>query len=126
MAFKIALTIVKIILNSIAHPKPETSKPGTNLPTNNTIKALITKVKRPSVKILIGKVKIIKIGLITAFTNPKTTAANKAAPKPVNFTPGIKKAAIVTATVLISQLIIIFIYFFQFINNHACLNHTKI
>lgn len=76
------------MLNNIARQKPATSNPGTIQATSITSKALITNVKSPRVKMLIGKVKIIKIGLIIAFTIPKTSATNNAAIKVETVTPG--------------------------------------
>lgn len=55
--------------------------PGTTNVARYKIAALITKVKSPRVKILIGKVSRIKIGLITIFKSPTTTAASNAVVK---------------------------------------------
>lgn len=58
----------------IADHRPATAKPLTKLATNKTNRPFKTSVKSPKVKILIGKVKIIKIGLTIALRIPKTTA----------------------------------------------------
>jgi len=72
----------KIILNKRATKNPLTLKPGNIAAAKPTIKAFITRVNSPNVKMFIGKVKKIKIGRIKEFIAPKTMAANKAAPKP--------------------------------------------
>ena len=58
----------------MADHRPATAKPLTKLATNKTKEPLSTKVKSPKVKILIGKVRIIKIGLTIALRIPKTIA----------------------------------------------------
>ncbi len=73
--------------------------------TRSTIKALITKVKSPKVKILMGKVKINKMGRTTALTTPKTKATKRTVQKPLTLTPGISQALMKIATALISQVI---------------------
>jgi branched-chain amino acid aminotransferase len=72
----------------MAHKNPSTWKPGTTLLTNKTNSALMTKVNKPKVKILIGKVRSIKIGFNTAFTIPKATATTTAVQKFSTVTPG--------------------------------------
>lgn len=75
---------------SIAHQKPLTPNPGTTMDASITSKALITKVKRPRVKIFIGRVNITTIGLMKALMAPKTTANIKAEKNPAIETPGNK------------------------------------
>ncbi len=70
-----------MILKIKAVKKPEIIKLGTIKAANIIIKVFITKVNNPNVNILIGKVKKIKIGLITALTIPKTTATKTAVKK---------------------------------------------
>ncbi len=65
-----------------AVPKLLIVNPGTNFEVIISMNALITKENRPNVIIVIGKVKMDKTGFITAFINPKTRAATKAAVKP--------------------------------------------
>lgn len=105
-ADSIKLTRDKTILNKIAHQKLSTLNPGTSKLTNKTNKPLITKVKRPRVKILIGNEIKIRIGLMTAFTNPKTTATTMATKKLDTLTPGKIYAEIRTAKALKSKFII--------------------
>lgn len=62
-----------------AGQNPATKKPFTMEEASQNIKALITKVKSPSVSRLIGSVKIIRIGRISAFIKPKIKAATNAA-----------------------------------------------
>lgn len=65
------LTKLRIIALSIAQPNPWISKPFTVAEVTHSIKPLITKVKSPRVTILKGRVRIIRIGLIMAFTIPR-------------------------------------------------------
>lgn len=57
-----------------AHKKLSTLNPGTSLVTKIIKIALRIKVKRPSVKIFIGKVRIRRTGFKNAFIIPKTKA----------------------------------------------------
>lgn len=84
--------------------KEARKKPGTIWLANQTNKALIIKVKSPKVRKFIGKVKIIKIGLITVFKTPNTTTKKTAVKKSANLTPGKREAVIKTAIVLKSRL----------------------
>ena len=84
----------------MACQKLTTAKPGKTAEANNTSKALITKVNKPKVKMLIGKVRRIKIGLITALINPKTTTKINAVQKLAKLTPDKICAAIIIATAL--------------------------
>jgi len=71
-----------------AAKKPSTLKPSTSFATSNSIKALITKVNSPNVRILIGRVKRIKTGFINMLTSPMTIADHSAAEKPAKLIPG--------------------------------------
>jgi hypothetical protein len=51
------------------------------------IRALIIKVKSPRVRILIGRVRISKIGRNNAFSIPSAAAAKKAEKKPPMWMP---------------------------------------
>jgi len=73
---------------SKAHQKPATENPGTIQAQSIISKALMTRVNNPKVKILIGNVKITRIGLIIALIMPKTTAIKSAVIKLSIFTPG--------------------------------------
>lgn len=79
--------------------------------TKSINNAFITKVKSPSVKIFIGRVKNNNIGLINAFTTPNTKAVIKAAQKPPIETPGKIYEVPNTAKVKINQFIKSFIIF---------------
>ena len=70
------------MLNSMAIQKPFTSNPLITDEASKIIKALITKVNKPKVKILIGKVIKIKIGLSNMLTMPKNNANQSAVQKP--------------------------------------------
>jgi len=70
------LIIDRITLKSNAHQKFLTSKPDTKKSVNCINNAFITKVNKPKVKIFIGKVNIISIGLIMALIKPKAKAVS--------------------------------------------------
>ena len=78
------------MLKSIAIQNPLTSKPLITDEASSINNALITKVNKPKVKILIGKVSTINIGLIITLITPKNNASHKADQKPVIVTPGSK------------------------------------
>ena len=80
----------KTILKPSAVKKPLTSKPFMIDEASKISKPLMTKVNKPRVRILIGSVKIIKIGLITILIMPKNTASHSAAQSPLMLTPGSK------------------------------------
>lgn len=86
--FKNALTSDNTKLNASAHRKLSTLNPGTSLLTNNTNTALMTNVNSPSVKMVIGNVRITRIGLRMVLTSPKITATTTAVRKFSTFTPG--------------------------------------
>jgi len=67
------------------------------------IKALMANRNNPIVKKVIGIVKIVKIGLTTAFKNASTTATNMADKKPFISIPGRSLAVITTATAEINM-----------------------
>jgi hypothetical protein len=62
---------------------PWTSKPGMTPDTILSIRAFITKVKRPKVRIFMGSVKRITIGRKKALSTPNMAAAKKAEKKPL-------------------------------------------
>lgn len=64
------------------------TNPFTKYVTVHRSTAFMTKVKSPSVRMLMGKVSIINIGLITALKMPKKRATIKAVWKEATFTPG--------------------------------------
>ena len=61
-------------LNSIAVHILETPKPSINLSAKRIIKAFTISKNKPRVKIVIGKVKIIKIGFTNTFNMARTRA----------------------------------------------------
>ncbi len=83
------LTTETMIDPSNAYQKLSTEKPLMKVPANQNNQALITKVKRPKVIILIGNVNIKIIGLTNKFSNPITTAAIIAGYNPSTLIPGI-------------------------------------
>ncbi len=89
--------------NKIAQPQLSTVNPGTITVASMIIAALISKVNKPSVIILIGRVSKIKIGLRTKFKRPITSAVARAAKKFSTCTPGKMYELTIMATVAISQ-----------------------
>ena len=85
-------------LNSNAIQKPLTVKPSIKLFAIKIIHALITNRNKPKVITVIGKVKMIKIGLTIMFSNPRTIATITAEVNPSTATPGKNFANITTAT----------------------------
>ena len=65
---------------------------------------LITKVNSPNVKILIGKVRIKKTGLIKAFNTPNNAEAKRAEAKLSTRIPVTSREAISSDTVLKSHV----------------------
>lgn len=78
----------KTMLKSMACQKPYTSKPFITLDAKRIKPAFITKVNKPSVKILIGKVSIINIGFNTTLITPRNKASQSAAQNPLTIIPG--------------------------------------
>ena len=64
----------KRILNNIATQILVTENPSINLSANNIINALITNRNNPSVRMVIGRVRIINIGFTNKFKIDSTTA----------------------------------------------------
>src|SRR5882724_10881539 len=58
-----------------AHQKLSTSKPRRIEPTAQNNKALSTSTKRPSVRIVTGKVRITRMGRSSVLTSPSTSTA---------------------------------------------------
>ena len=78
-----ALAIDKTIPKIKAQKNPSIENPGTILLTRMINKAFKISVNKPSVKIVIGKVNMIKTGFIKAFIIPSTRATTKAVAKPL-------------------------------------------
>ena len=68
---------------------PLTSKPGINPETIKSKNAFIINVKRPKLRILMGRVRIKRTGLRKAFSMLKMAAAKKAEKKPLTWMPSI-------------------------------------
>lgn len=81
-------TKVTTKLKRIAHQKFLTKKPGTRALVRRIRKPLITKINNPKVKILMGRVKRIRIGLRKVLITPKTMATIKAVKTVSILTPG--------------------------------------
>jgi hypothetical protein len=79
----------KTILNSTATQKPLTWKPFTTDEASRMISPLMTNVKRPRVRILMGRVMRIRNGFRSMFTIPRKRATHKAEKKLLTVTPGI-------------------------------------
>jgi hypothetical protein len=86
---RIQLTILIISDPNTADQNPWTSKPEITPEAIMSIRALMTKVKRPRVSMLMGRVKTISIGLKTAFSMPSMAAARRAEEKPLTCIPSI-------------------------------------
>ena len=92
------------ILNSNAVQNPFTPKPSINLSASRIMQALITNKNKPRVTMVIGIVKMIKIGFKIALSNAKTTATIIAASNPLTATPGKKCAKSNTIPAVIKSL----------------------
>jgi len=71
-----------------AGTNPATIKPGVIVPAIQIVMAFMTNKNSPKVINEIGNVKMTKIGLTNALTNPKTTAAIRAATRFLTTNPG--------------------------------------
>lgn len=77
-----------IIAKRSAHQKLVTVNPGTIIPANNIRSALITKIKRPNVTIVNGRVRSNRIGFMNVFKTPKTIARIMIVPRLAIWIPG--------------------------------------
>lgn len=82
------LTIVTISDPTSAGQKPVTVKPSINDAANRNKEALITKINKPTVRTVIGKVRISRIGRTKRFSRPIITAAMRAVYSPSILIPG--------------------------------------
>jgi len=97
-----------------ADQKPYTSNPDITPEAILSNMAFMIKVKRPRLRILMGSVKIIKIGRKKAFKMPRMAAANSAVKKPFTCIPSITYEVNIMAAVSINHRIKIpFILFFS-------------
>lgn len=83
MEFSTVITI----LNNNAQPKLSTLNPGTRLLVNKIIRALMTKVNNPSVRMVIGRVRRKSNGFIVTLIIPRTRATIRAVVKSATCTP---------------------------------------
>ncbi len=97
-------TNVRTMLNRSADQNPDTLNPGTIAPASMMIRALITKVNNPSVRILTGKVRAMMIGFINVLRSPRTIAVTKAEITPTRI-PGKISAVMKIASAEISQFV---------------------
>ncbi len=93
-----------------------TEKPSINLSANKIISALIISKNKPNVTIVIGKVKITKMGFTNRFNTDKTTATIIAVIYVSTCTPVKKYAITNTAIAFNRSLIISFIFNIFYIN----------
>ena len=91
------LIIDTTMLKRSAVKNPLTKKPGIRNDARSTRKALITKIKRPSVKMVIGRVSKMSMGLTKELRIPKTTATKTTVTQLVTTTPGTIYAETITA-----------------------------
>lgn len=80
--------MARTMANISAHQKPSTLNPGTMELTAMTRRPMMTKVSRPSVRMLIGRVIRSRIGRMMELTIPSTTATTRAVKKLLTWTPG--------------------------------------
>lgn len=95
-------------LNNNAVQKPLTANPSKKWSANRMIKAFMTSKNNPKVTIVIGKVRITRIGFNMAFKSARTIATIIAPVKPATSTPGRNFAKMTTATAVNSILMIKF------------------
>lgn len=89
---RIELTNESTKLNNSAHQKLPTANPLTISAASITIKALITNKNKPKVRMVIGMVKNIKIGLIVMFNKAKSAAISIPVIRSSTTIPGSKYA----------------------------------
>lgn len=97
--------------NAIAQPKLFTLKPSIMASTTMMRTAFITQTKSPKVKMVIGSVRIIKMGLTSTLTSAKSAATNTALQKFLTSTPFSKLEVAYTETLLSNQAHIISLRF---------------
>lgn len=89
-----------MIAPHIADPKLLILNPPTKSAVNHKIRALITNVKIPKVRIFMGNVIKIKKGFMAKLSSPRTIEATIATDKLLIINPGTKLAAINNETVV--------------------------
>jgi len=88
MTRRIDCTSERTILNNKAFTKPSTLNPGTKEDTRRIRMVLIIMRNKPNVMMVIGNVKIMRMGLMIVFTKDITTDAITAVKKESTLTPG--------------------------------------
>ena len=78
--------------------KPSTSNPGASLPRSRSNAALITKINKPRVIMLIGRVISIISGFMKIFISAIITTTSMALLKPSTSIPGISQAVNIIAS----------------------------
>jgi hypothetical protein len=79
-----------MIEKSMAAQKPDILKPLMTLEARRIRKALITKVKRPRVRILTGRVRMISSGFKVTLITAKSADNQRAVQNPSTLAPGMK------------------------------------
>ena len=95
-----------MIAPNTADQNPLTWKPSTNEPTHQNSSPLITKMNRPSVRIVAGSVSRMRIGRISALMRPSTSAATIALVKLATWIPENTYGSASSATALIAALVL--------------------
>jgi len=96
-------TIETTMLKRSAVKNPVTKNPGIKYAARSTRSALMTKINKPSVKIVIGSVSKIRIGRTKELRIPRTIATRTTVIQLVTATPGMMYAATTTATQFTSK-----------------------
>ena len=81
---RIQLKALMIKAPNTADQNPCTWKPGITPETIFRMKALMRKLKSPKVMMLMGRVRMNRMGLKNTFRTPKTAAAKKGAEEPLD------------------------------------------
>ncbi len=102
------------MLNRSAYQKPSTRNPVTSASHIKIIMALMARRKRPKVKMVTGKVKIIKIGFTNILRTISTAATTMAVRKFVTLIPGSIFDNTTTAIALRIISISVFLALFSF------------
>ena len=97
---KIDWKIDRRMLNNKAYQNPLTLNPVTNASQIKIIRALMTNRKRPKVRMVTGKVKMIKMGFTNRFKTIRTAATTTAVKKLSTLMPGRIFASTTTAIAL--------------------------
>lgn len=93
--FKTRLIIQRIRAAISAGAKPAIVKPSTIAATPKSSRAFMTNVNNPRVRMLIGKVRMTRIGFTTALAIPKSRATIKAVVNESTLKPGTRLATMI-------------------------------